>query len=252
MKRGIDVSNHNGVIDWSKVKHNIDFVMIRAGYGQNNIDAKAVDNANGCIFNNIPFGFYWFSYALSESMAEKEAEYMCNFAKLFSPKLPLEFDWEYDSDLYSKSHGLTVSSEERRKIAKSFIDKVSSMGFTPMLYTNKDYLEKGFNYFRNYCPIWFAQWSKETPTIKCDIWQFSSSGNIEGINGYVDMNYSFMENEKESKEEKIVEKFKEKYKKVAEEIIAGKYKTGNERKRMLKENGYDAELAQLYVNELLK
>ena len=75
MLKGIDVSEHQGVIDWTMVKGNVDFAMLRAGYGQNNIDKQFVRNIKECNRLNIPCGIYWFSYALNESMARQEAKY---------------------------------------------------------------------------------------------------------------------------------------------------------------------------------
>ena len=71
-----DFSVHNGRIDWDRLKESgVDFVMLRAGYGKNNIDERFYDNASACMRLGIPFGIYWFSYAYTEEMAEREAGY---------------------------------------------------------------------------------------------------------------------------------------------------------------------------------
>ena len=59
--KGIDVSKWQGEINWNLAKHDIDFAILRAGYGQNNIDEQFIRNANECTRLNIPFGVYWFS-----------------------------------------------------------------------------------------------------------------------------------------------------------------------------------------------
>ena len=100
---GIDVSYHNGNINWKTVSKFIDFAIIRAGFGKNNIDEKAVQNIKGCEANNIPYGLFWFSYALSPEMAKNEADYICNFADKYSPQYPICYDWEYDSDSYASN-----------------------------------------------------------------------------------------------------------------------------------------------------
>ena len=71
---GVDVSTHNGVVNWELAKQNIDFAIIRAGYGKNNIDKCAKQNVEGCEKNGIPFGLYWFSYAYTVDMARNEAK----------------------------------------------------------------------------------------------------------------------------------------------------------------------------------
>ena len=72
---GIDVSQHQGSIDWRKVKASgIQFAMLRAGYGANTVDGEFERNARGCMEAGIPFGVYWFSYAYTPEMARREAE----------------------------------------------------------------------------------------------------------------------------------------------------------------------------------
>ena len=72
---GIDVSQHQGSIDWRKVKASgIQFAMLRAGYGASTVDGEFERNARGCMETGIPFGVYWFSYAYTPEMARREAE----------------------------------------------------------------------------------------------------------------------------------------------------------------------------------
>ena len=97
MFNGIDVSRHQGTIDWNSVKPNIDFAIIRAGFGKNNIDAKARRNVSECERLGIPYGLYWFSYALHPEMAKKEAEYMIDFIGEHRPEYPIVYDFEYDT-----------------------------------------------------------------------------------------------------------------------------------------------------------
>ena len=74
-KKGIDVSRWQGTIDWEKVKADgVEFAMLRAGYGQGNIDAQFERNAGECTRLGIPFGVYWFSYAYTPAMARREAQ----------------------------------------------------------------------------------------------------------------------------------------------------------------------------------
>ena len=75
MKRGIDLSTHNQVTDWDKVRQAVDFIILRAGYGAGNIDEKLVPYAAACMEKGIPLGLYWFSYAYTVDMARREAQY---------------------------------------------------------------------------------------------------------------------------------------------------------------------------------
>ena len=94
MFNGIDVSRHQGDIDWDSVNPHIDFAMIRAGFGKNNIDAKARRNVSECERLGIPYGIYWFSYALHPEMAKKEAEYLIEFIGERKPEYPIVYDCE--------------------------------------------------------------------------------------------------------------------------------------------------------------
>lgn len=192
---GVDVSNHNGNIDWSAVKNKVDFVIIRAGYGANHIDACAIQNAKGCIQNHIPFGLYWFSYALSVEDAIKEADYVCDFADSYTPVYPIAYDWEYDSDNYARSSGIKMTNTLRKQMATAFLNRVHERGYHPMLYTNADYIEyKGFNNIPVVHFTWLASWTATRPTrYKHDIWQYSAKGKVDGINTDVDMNYCYLD-----------------------------------------------------------
>ena len=250
-KYGIDISEHNGYIDWSLASRNIEFCFIRGGYGKNNIDKRFHFNAKECKKYKIPFGIYWFSYALSEVDALNEAEYACLLADDYGPELPICFDWEYDSDNYAKKKSVVITDEDRVKFAVAFLERVKARGYLPMLYANPDYIHnKGFIKLINIYPLWLAQWGTNKPSIKCLYWQTSSQGSVNGIRTNVDIDISYEENKQEDFND-IMDAAQEKYYKVAEEIIDGKYGCGNERKNNLKELGYDYELAQSFVNRIL-
>lgn len=199
MYRGIDVSQHNGIIDWKKVKNDkIDFAIIRAGYGQNNVDTMLYKNISGCKNNNIPFGLYWFSYALNENMAIKEANYIADIADKYYPDFPLVFDWEYASEEFANKKEIVFDNDGRKKIALAFLIRIEERGYTPMLYSNPDYLNKGFKELANKYDFWLALWAKNRPTIKHEIWQATATGKVAGIGTDVDINYSdIMYNRKE-------------------------------------------------------
>ena len=253
--KGIDVSWHNGNIKWDQVKKNIDFAIIRAGYGKNKIDSKAEQNIKGCIANGIPFGLYWFSYALSENMARDEANYVCNLADKYSLKYPICYDWEYDSDNYAKQQGVKITNETRKGFAQAFLAQVEKRGYYAMLYTNIDYLSKGFSGLITRYDVWLAQWDVSSPSKGCGIWQKTSKGKINGITGNVDIDIAFKNYpsicnklDENKKLETVKKEFWDKYMAIAYDIISGKYGSGEERKKKIEKLGYDYAVAQSIVN----
>lgn len=196
MKKGIDVSKHQGNISWSLVKQQIDFAMLRAGYGKNNIDAFFDVNASMCEKFNIPFGVYWFSYAYTKEMAKKEAQYCLKIIKKYDVQYPVCFDFEYDSERYANKNGVTVTRNLLIEMASAFLSEVEKNGYYAMNYTNIDYWNRGFSDLSKIYDTWLAQWNVKKPSKKCGIWQYSDSGKITGIKGNVDMNYSYKDFEK--------------------------------------------------------
>ena len=190
---GIDVSTHQGNINWTKVKGNIDFAIIRAGYGKNNIDKQAANNVRGCEANGIPYGFYWFSYAYTAEMARKEAEYLINFIGEHKPSYPLYFDFEYDSVNYANKNGITITKELLSSMATAFCETLEKAGFYAGIYANADYIENKFNseIFKKY-DLWYAYWNNKC-NLAVNLWQYTSSGSVPGISGNVDMNKCYID-----------------------------------------------------------
>ena len=192
-KKGMDISTFQGDISWGKVT-GIDFVIIRAGYGSNNIDNKAIQNIKGCTNYKIPFGLYWFSYALSASDAAKEADYVCDIADKYKLTFPvIAYDWEYDSESYAAKCGVTMTNDKRYQFASAFLKRVKARGYIPIIYTNYDYLSKGFKALTSEYDVWFSYPSGSTkPDVSgLTMWQYSWTGSVPGINADVDMNYCY-------------------------------------------------------------
>lgn len=187
--KGIDVSKHNGLIDWARVKESgIDFAIIRAGFGQNNIDPMAERNLQGAISNGIHVGIYWFSYAFTVDMAKKEAQFALQLAKRYKLTFPIFFDFEYDSVKYLKSKGVTFSANLFNKMCSAFCGEIERRGYYAGVYANNDYVK---NYvsretLSNY-DLWFASYTIACPR-KVNLWQYSSTGIVPGIGGHVDLN----------------------------------------------------------------
>lgn len=256
---GIDVSYANGKIDWNKVKPHIDFAMIRAGYGTKTIDTKFKENAGACSALNIPFGVYWFSYALNETMAKQEARKCLATVKPYKLSCPIAFDFEYDSMAYAKKKGVIISPSKMCSIACAFLDEIIANGYDVLLYTNSDYwFNMGFKNLKDRYPIWCATWGKDKPAIYCQMWQDSSTGKIEGIEGNVDTDVSYVQyelspdaNSINAKIESVIKKYGEIYRETGAKIVHGEYGNGEARIEKLKQEGKDPSFAQEIVNAMV-
>lgn len=206
MFKGIDVSKHNGSINWDKVKKaGIKFAMIRAGYGANNIDEKFKFNISECNRLGIPCGVYWFSYAYTIEMAKKEAQYCLAAVKPYKLEYPISFDFEYDSVEYAKQKGVTIGKGLASDITQAFCSEIEKAGYYVINYSNIDYLN---NYFETKVSakygLWLAQWNNnEQPSRECQLWQYSAEGKVNGISGKVDMNKSLVDFPKIIKENQL-------------------------------------------------
>lgn len=193
---GIDVSEHNGIINWEKVKASgVQFAMIRAGYGQGNIDKRFQFNISECNRLGIPCGVYWFSYALNATAAKREAQYVLGAIKPYKLEYPIAFDFEYDSVEYAKKKGVTITKALASDITRAFCNEIEAAKFYALNYTNQDYLSRYFDadVAAKY-GIWLASWNnKAQPPRDCQIWQYTSSGKVDGISGNVDMNKCYID-----------------------------------------------------------
>lgn len=194
--KGIDVSSHNGVIDWAKVKSaGIEFAILRAGYGkfENQVDKTFVTNATGALAAGLHVGAYWFSYAITAEDARKEAQL---FAKQLEPykkkfDFPVYFDYEYDSENYSARNGVTPTATLRESLVKAFCDEIQSRGWRAGVYTNMDYLKNRWRIEAlDEWELWLADYTGD-PDVECGMQQTGSTGKVNGISGNVDMNTAF-------------------------------------------------------------
>lgn len=202
--RGIDVSKHNGYINWEKVKNDgVKFVIIRAGFGSSTIDERFEEYIKGAIEQNIDVGVYWFSYAINEEKAKLEAIKCMEVIKPYKDKItyPVFYDFEYDSVRYAKEQGVTINKTKATAFAYAFLREIQKGGYIPGLYTNIDFAN---NYYfksvqREY-DLWIAQYnSRNTYSEPHVMWQYSDSGRISGISGDVDLNYSYKKYKKQNK-----------------------------------------------------
>lgn len=191
MIKGIDISNHNGNIDFVKVKNaGIGFVMIRSSWGWFNEDTMFRANVNGCESVGLPYGLYHYSYARNLSEAKTEVEGLIKLAKSCNPRYPIVIDME-DADAYKSKNG--VSNDMCVQICEYVCKKLEEAGYYAMIYANLDWLKNRINDTRlDRFDKWVAQWSNTcTYNKEYGIWQYTANGTVDGINGRVDMNYAY-------------------------------------------------------------
>ena len=202
--KGIDVSKHQGVIDWKKVKESgVEFAMLRMGVGSDNpaqTDSTVLRNAKECEKYGIPYGLYIYSYALNDMNAHSEAQHMIRIAKQVNATLGYFYDME-DADGYKAEHNFNPRTHkaELTKFCLIFMEDMKDAGFDKVgVYANKDYFTTILDYkkLKENGLIWLAQWKVSKPSLECDIWQYSSKGSVPGIKGNVDMNISYVNIEK--------------------------------------------------------
>ena len=190
--KGIDVSQHQGAINWDKVKKaGIEFAMLRVGYS-NILDNEFKNNVKGCVDNNIPFGVYLFSYALDEADARREALFVIDCIKELTVNFPVAFDFEYDSISYANQMKVNLLKDDVIKITETFCKCIEDFGYYAMVYTNKDYYNLYYNgSIKDKFDLWAAHWNILEPFYKGGMWQHTSSGRVDGITGNVDLNYAY-------------------------------------------------------------
>lgn len=196
MNKGIDVSRHNGVIDWAKVKADgVKFAMIRAGYGAGTIDDKFERNIKECNRLGIPCGVYWFSYAYTPEMARKEAQAVLKAVKPYKLEYPIAYDFEYDSVSYAAKQGVKITKQLATSLVEAFCEEIEKNGYYVINYANLDYLSKYFdNKLLKKYALWLAHWTDAIePVQECVMWQYSAKGKVNGISGDVDMNNCYVD-----------------------------------------------------------
>lgn len=199
---GIDVSEHQGEIDWKAVKESgIDFAIIRACW-RGNTRGKIYDdkyftaNIEGAIENGIQVGAYVFSQSTSLEEAEAEAAYIVNQLSKYKDKItmPVVFDWEHVEPEGNESiRTENAKGEDVSKFAAAFCKNIAKAGYTPMVYMNKSLAYKFYNLetIQDY-DFWVAEYETK-PSFYYDftIWQYSDSGKVNGIKDKVDVNIAF-------------------------------------------------------------
>lgn len=198
---GVDVSYHNGTIDWAKVKADgIEYAFIRVayrGWGSGKLvdDAQYKKNIKNALANGIKVGLYFFTEAVNTTEAKEEAEYAVKLASDYEVTLPIAFDYEYQySDGKNVSRKKGLSKAKATANTKAFCEAIKAAGYTPAVYANGYDLKNlidGASLEKDYL-IWLANYTTKTSyTGLYDIWQYSSSGTVSGIKNRCDVNFYY-------------------------------------------------------------
>ena len=194
--QGIDVSEHQGRIDWNAVKASgIDFAILRVGFGApswgGRVDYQFNRNISECERLGIPYGVYIYSYAFDNQQAADEASMVINCLSGHNPRLPVYYDLE-DNSIIANGRQTGIALR-----AQVFCNRISAAGYEPGIYAN-------LNWFNNILTDsvfkssswdhWIAQYNSQCDyTGNYSFWQYKSNGKVPGINGNVDMNYAYVD-----------------------------------------------------------
>lgn len=191
---GIDVSRHQGKINWEKVKaQGVEFAFIRIGYrgygkeGSVNLDQRFYENIKGAQAVGIDVGVYFFAQAINEEEALEEAKFVLDSLKGYELQLPVVYDPESILDAVARTDD--ISGEQFTKNTRVFCDTIRENGYDPMIYSNM--LWEAFEFDLSQLtdiPIWYADYEKlpQTP-YNFEFWQYTNEGRINGIDGYMDL-----------------------------------------------------------------
>ena len=191
---GIDVSAHQGKINWAKVKESgVDFAIIRCGFrGQTagNIyeDTYFKTNVSGAIANGIKVGIYFYSTAINETEALEEAAWVVSKIAPYNITYPVVYDFED----FGSYRCVGVDGQQATKNALIFLNYVRSSGYEPMMYANKRDITNRLSRSSFTCKFWLAHYTENTDYKgSFNMWQYTSKGSVPGISGNVDMNIAY-------------------------------------------------------------
>lgn len=190
---GVDVSAWQENVDWQQVKSaGMEFAIIRIGgrgttEGALYPDSYLQTNYTGARNAGLQVGGYFFSQAITPEEAREEAEYALSLIDGMEMDMPIVYDWEYVDD---QSRTANLDARTLTECTKAFCDTIRAAGYEPMIYFNENqshkqmFLEELTQY-----PFWLASYTTSLDyPYKIDMWQYTSSGSVPGINGNADIN----------------------------------------------------------------
>lgn len=256
MLKGIDVSVYQGDIDWDRVKPHIDFTILRIGLGDDipsQDDAKFERNYAECVRLDIPFAVYFFSYAVNKAKVQTEIAHIKRLLNGKKINAPVYIDVENTKGLDWRK----ISNAELLGIMQEYNAQLNALGFKMGIYSSRSafWNEKMTDKWYDSISKWVAEYGDKVHDFNrtYDIWQHTSKGSVDGIDGNVDMNVmynSIFAAEQPKPAPQPAAPTKKSNEEIAREVIAGKWGNGADRKNRLTAEGYDYNAIQAIVNEL--
>ncbi len=253
---GIDVAEHQGVLDWKAIKNEgkVRFAILRCGYGSDYTyqdDGQFENNVRGCEENKIPYGVYIYSYATNNDMARSEAEHVKRLLKKCGSwfRLGVWYDVEEQSQLNLGGTMNDIFNAWREAMGKP----CRRVG----LYVNPNFLNNCFYNIGSDVPLWVACWGGDKPTgdkyENMVMWQWGTAKNLSGTHGDVDGDYCYISiyHDYLGGKKKTSHTETKSVAELAQEVLDGKWGNGDERKQKLEKVGYNYSKVQAAVNKLV-
>ena len=187
----IDVSEHQGKIDWQKVKAaGITGAIIRLGYVTskgNNLDKQFKNNVTGALNAGISIGFYLYSYAQDLKRVQQEIDFVVKTLQPYKKKIGYPIFYDCEDQLMGKCGKKAITG-----FAKAFCEGLKKHGFYPGIYANLNWVKNYLDIGKLPYDLWLAQYSnKMTYSGEVGMWQYTDKGRVNGIVGNVDTSYCY-------------------------------------------------------------
>lgn len=202
---GIDVSQHNGEIEWDRVAEGADFAVIRAGYrgyssGEIAEDSRFKENIQAANKAEIPVGVYFYSQAVNKKEAREEAEFVLNLIKGCDVELPVFIDYEYSYNENGSHAGrlfeAELSAKEAADVINAFCERINKADKYAGVYSSSSVYNHDIktSALKDNIYIWVADYNGSVSYKgSYDVWQYSKRGSCIGVNSkYVDVNRWYM------------------------------------------------------------
>ena len=253
MRKIIDLSEFNGATNFLLISKNSDGAILRIGYrgygsGTLKSDKKFNSYLTAAIKANLPIGVYFVTQAIDEKEAKQEARFVLDILDGMKLDYPIYIDSENANNGAGRADSGKLSKEKRTSILLAFCNAIENAGYKAGIYASESWFKDNL-YLGNIPPsidLWVAKYSNNEPSITWDGWQYTDKGTITGVTGNVDVS-KFKDTDinvgnikKKTNEE------------IAEEVLAGKWGNGADRKKRILLAGYNYNRIQEIVNAKLK
>ena len=253
MKKIIDLSEFNGATNFLLIAKNTDGAILRLGYrgyGSGTLKSDKKFNAYLMAANkaNLPIGVYFVTQAIDEKEAKQEARFVLDILDGMKLAYPIYIDSENANNGAGRADQGKLSKEKRTNILLAFCSTIENAGYKAGIYASESWFKDNL-YLGNITPnidLWVAKYSNNEPSITWDAWQYTDKGTITGVTGNVDVS-KFKDTD--IKDDNIKKKTNEE---IAEEVLAGKWGNGADRKKRILLAGYNYNRIQEIVNAKLK